>query len=244
MPGVPVTAASYNIRKAVGADLRRRPERILAVLAEIAPDVAVLQEADRRFGTRASALPPDLVNAGGFRAVPLPGPDRSIGWHGNALLIGPRAQLIAATAVEIPALEPRGAIIADLSVGGALLRVAGMHLDLSGLMRRRQARAILGHLALRPPAPTLLMGDLNEWRPAAGCIADFMADFHRLPLGFTFPAGRPIAALDRVFLSDDITADDYGVHRSPASRVASDHLPVWVRLTLPGPGTGGPAAAP
>lgn len=236
MAGVPVTAASYNIRKAVGSDLRRRPDRILRVLAEIAPDIAILQEADRRFGTRASALPPGLVAASGYRAVPLPGAEASIGWHGNAILIGPRVELAAATAVEIPALEPRGAVIADLRIEGAPLRVVGMHLDLSGLMRRRQARAILGHLALRPRAPTLLMGDLNEWRASAGCIADFMADFHRLPLGHSFPAGRPIAALDRVFLSDDVAASAFGVHRSAASRTASDHLPVWVRLQLPSPG--------
>ncbi len=236
MPGVPVTAVSYNIRKAVGADLRRRPDRILGVIGEIAPDIAVLQEADRRFGARESALPPGLVAAHGYRALPLPGADRSIGWHGNAILLGPRVEATATTAVEIPALEPRGAIIADLRVDGAPLRVVGMHLDLSGLMRRRQARAILGHLALRPPVPTILMGDLNEWRAAAGCIADFMAHFHRLPLGFTFPAGRPVAALDRVFLSDDIAADAFGVHRSPASMTASDHLPIWVRLNLPAPG--------
>lgn len=236
MAGVPVTAASYNIRKAVGADLRRRPERILAVLDEIGPDVALLQEADRRFGARAAALPPALVEGHGYRVVPVAGgAAASIGWHGNAILIGPRVEALATTAVEIPALEPRGAVIAELAVEGAPLRVVGMHLDLSGLVRRRQARAILGHLALRPPMPTLLMGDLNEWRASAGCIADFMAEFHRLPLGFTFPAGRPIAALDRVFLSDDVTAIDHGVHRSPASRAASDHLPVWVRLELPRP---------
>lgn len=236
MAGVPVTAASYNIRKAIGADLRRRPERILAVLDEIGPDVALLQEADRRFGARAAALPPALVEGHGYRVVPVAGgAAASIGWHGNAILIGPRVEALATTAVEIPALEPRGAVIAELAVEGAPLRVVGMHLDLSGLVRRRQARAILGHLALRPPMPTLLMGDLNEWRASAGCIADFMAEFHRLPLGFTFPASRPIAALDRVFLSDDVTAIDHGVHRSPASRAASDHLPVWVRLDLPGP---------
>ena len=41
---------SYNIRKAVGLDRRRDPERILAILREVDADIVVLQEADRRLG--------------------------------------------------------------------------------------------------------------------------------------------------------------------------------------------------
>ena len=36
---------SYNIRKAVGLDRRRDPERILAILREVDADIVVLQEA-------------------------------------------------------------------------------------------------------------------------------------------------------------------------------------------------------
>ena len=43
---------SYNIRKAVGLDRRRDPERILAILREVDADIVVLQEADRRLGRR------------------------------------------------------------------------------------------------------------------------------------------------------------------------------------------------
>ena len=50
--------ASYNIRKAVGLDWRRRPARVLDVLNEIGADIVALQEVDRRFGSRISALDP------------------------------------------------------------------------------------------------------------------------------------------------------------------------------------------
>lgn len=53
--------ASYNIRKAVGLDWRRDPDRIVDVLAEINADIIVLQEADRRVGTRAGVLPLDRL---------------------------------------------------------------------------------------------------------------------------------------------------------------------------------------
>jgi endonuclease/exonuclease/phosphatase family metal-dependent hydrolase len=230
---VPLLAASYNIRKAVGADLRRRPQRILDVLAEMSPDIVVLQEADRRLGARAAALPLDLLKIHGWHPVPLAGKPASIGWHGNAILAGPRAKAIGHARIEIPALEPRGAVLAEFAVEGAPVRVVGMHLDLSGLMRRRQARAILDVIRARDSMPTLLMGDMNEWRTAAGCLADFAADHHLVPTGHSFPASGPLAALDRIFLSDDLSVVDAGVHRSPLAARASDHLPAWVRLALP-----------
>jgi endonuclease/exonuclease/phosphatase family metal-dependent hydrolase len=210
----------------------RRPERILAVLAELAPDLVVLQEADRRFGSRAAALPLDLMAGHGWTPVPFESRPASIGWHGNAILAGPRMTLHDRLRLEIPALEPRGAVLAEFEVAGAPVRVVGMHLDLSGLVRRRQAHAILDTIARRESMPTVLMGDMNEWRTSAGCIADFAADYHLVHTGPSFPATRPLARLDRIFLSDDMDAIDSGVHHSPLATNASDHLPVWVKLGL------------
>src|SRR3546814_16055426 len=73
--------------------------------------------------------------------------------------------------LELPTLEPRGAVMAELLVDDRAVRVIGLHLDLSGLWRRRQMRAILGAIDRRPQTiPTVLMGDTNEWRTAAGCL--------------------------------------------------------------------------
>ena len=52
-----IKVASYNIHKGIGLDRRRNPERVVEVLREIDADVIALQEADRRFGTRACVLP-------------------------------------------------------------------------------------------------------------------------------------------------------------------------------------------
>ena len=143
-----LTVASYNMRKAIGTDRLRRPERTLEVLCEIDADVVALQEADRRFGARASAIPFDMLRARSpYRAVPLGLRPGSMGWHGNALLVKAELEIVSYAALELPTLEPRGAVIADLRVGGGMLRVVGMNLDLSGLWRRRQARAILAALA-------------------------------------------------------------------------------------------------
>jgi endonuclease/exonuclease/phosphatase family metal-dependent hydrolase len=227
--------ATYNIRKCVGLDWRRRPDRILAVLAEIGADVVALQEADRRFGTRSGTLPAALLAEFGWTPAPIAPHVDGLGWRGNAVLLGPRARLSAAEPLLLPHLEPRGAALAELSVDGAPLRLVGLHLGLTPPDRTRQARAVLEALATRPRAPTVLLGDLNEPRSGAAALR-LLAAHHRLvPPQPTFHASMPIAALDRIAASPDIRVLDAGAHLSALSRRASDHLPLWADLDLPEP---------
>ncbi len=230
-----LTFASYNIRKAVGLDGRRDPDRILAVLREIDADVIALQEADRRFGLRESALPLSAIDDHTpYRAVPFAGRPHSLGWHGNAILVRRDMKILHAAIVPLPTLEPRGAIRVDLRAGSQQLRVVGMHLDLSGLRRRRQVRTILGHLASCDGAsPTVLMGDLNEWSQHGGCFREFGHAWHVLAPGRSFPSRRPVAQLDRIVVTRDWRIVETGVHHSLLASRGSDHLPVVARLALP-----------
>lgn len=231
-----LTFASYNIHKAVGLDGRRDPERILAVLREIDADVIALQEADRRFGERASVIPRKaLADYTPWQAVALQTRPDSIGWHGNALLVRRGIEVLDAAPVPLPALEPRGAVRADLAVAGQRVRVIGMHLDLSGLRRRHQVGAVLAHVeGCDPPCPAVLMGDLNEWARARGSLSAFPPERWRvLAPGRSFPSRRPLAMLDRIVASADWTCTALGVHHSALAARASDHLPVFAQLTLP-----------
>lgn len=225
---------SYNMRKAIGTDRRRRPERTLEVLREIDADIVALQEADRRFGQRAAVLTPHLLaEHSDYKPVPLSVRAHSMGWHGNVLLVRRDAQVIGAEVIHLPALEPRGAVVADLLIDGRAVRVVGMHLDLSGLWRRRQAAAIMAHLdASAHPLPTVLMGDLNEWRPMAGCLRDFGRSYTVAETGPSFHARRLVGKLDRIMVSPEVAIHDCGVHDSMAARTASDHLPIWADLGL------------
>src|SRR4051812_14926672 len=145
-----IKVASYNMRKSIGTDRRRRPERTLQVLCEVNADVIALQEADRRFGTREAVLTGHLLaEHGDWKPIPFGVRQRSMGWHGNALLVRKEAEILHCEAIHLPALEPRGAVMADIRLNGEMLRVVGMHLDLSGLWRRRQAHAIIAHLHTR-----------------------------------------------------------------------------------------------
>ena len=86
-----------------------------------------------------------------------------------------------------------------------------MHLDISGLRRRQQARAILDHVGAGEPLPTILMGDCNEWRNRGGCLADFGAQHHLVDTGHSFHSRRPVAKLDRIFASPELEPVDAGV---------------------------------
>jgi len=226
--------ASYNIRKAMGSDRRRSPERILHVLREVDADIVALQEADRRFGQRAAVLTPHLLEEhSDWQPVALGMRASSMGWHGNVILVRKAAEIIACEQLHLPALEPRGAVMADVAIRGTTVRVVGMHLDLSGLWRRRQAAAILAHVAAATGGamPTVMMGDLNEWTRAGGCLRDFGASFRFAETGSSFHARRPIARLDRIMVSAQLAVEACGVHQSSAARVASDHLPIWAELS-------------
>jgi endonuclease/exonuclease/phosphatase family metal-dependent hydrolase len=241
------------MRKAIGTDRRRDPHRVLDVLHEIDADVVALQEADKRMGGRGSAIPHELIDEYGLyqpvhlgvrhkrplevarkHAEKLLKVDtRNIGWHGNAVLIKRHIGVIDCAALDLPTLEPRGAVMAELLIGDKPLRVVGMHLDLSGLWRRRQLRAILDAVSKRPQKmPTVLMGDTNEWRTAAGCLQELNGDFCLAPTGPSFHARHPVAALDRIIVHRDLNIEAAGVHMSAAARKASDHLPIWARVSV------------
>ncbi len=228
-----IRVASYNIRKAIGTDRLRRPQRILDVIAEIGPDAIALQEADRRFGPRVSALPLEMIAAAGFEPVDFDTRAESIGWHGNTILVKSGTRVVHRDLVRLPTLEPRGAVFAELRFSGHLFRMVGMHLDLSGLWRRRQIRAILAAVADRPEMPTIFMGDLNEWAPHGGALVEFRG--HRIAhTAPSFHSQRPVARLDRIIVDDSIRIRASGTHHSHKAKRASDHLPVWAELDIPG----------
>ncbi|WP_431285764.1 endonuclease/exonuclease/phosphatase family protein [Humitalea sp. 24SJ18S-53] len=238
-------AASYNIHKCVGMDKRFDPRRVADVIAELGADVVALQEADRRFGHRAGLL--DLAHLerhAGLTLIPASPVDGGHGWHGNALLVrGGRATRVRRLA--LPGAEPRGALIVDLALDGGPLRVVAAHLGLLRRHRLRQAEAILTAVRDAPAMPTLLLGDMNEWRPG---IASSLAVLEPMfgPFGHpvpSFPSRLPFLALDQVLGHPRGLVAATHVHDSPLARLASDHLPIWARIDVAAAAETGSAAA-
>ena len=229
-----IRVASYNIQKAIGLDLRRRPGRILDVIAELDADIVALQEVDRRFGDRRSALPADLITSRtGYRIVPIAERPHSIGWHGNAIVVRSSMQICGHERHVLPQLEPRGAISTIVDTGTGQLRLCAVHLSLLGAARRRQMRFLAGKLDLAGDGvPTVVLGDFNDWFWTERALAALPQTYKLMRPGRSFPAAFPLASLDRILVSPGLTVRAAGVHRSPKSRIASDHLPVWADLSF------------
>lgn len=231
-PSPRLRLASYNIRKCIGLDRRRDPARVLEVINDLGADIVALQEADRRFGPRPAALPRVLLE-GHSDLVPLSfdATGVSLGWHGNAVLVRKGMQVTLSHPMALPGLEPRGAVLAELTFGDRSLRLVGVHLGLMRRHRRLQLAHIADDLAARAPMPTVILGDFNEWSPNGGLEA-LERQFTMHAPGRSFHAARPIAALDRIGLSNSVNLLDAGVVDQHHARRASDHLPVWADVSL------------
>ena len=221
--------ASYNIRKAKGLDQRRDPHRILEVINHLGADVLALQEADKRLGPRPSALPRRLIeHETDFEVLDVATNDVSLGWHGNAVLVrkGMRAKTVER--IDLPGLEPRGAVRFELDLP-VPLTVIGTHLGLVRKHRVSQLRTLVSHLSGSRDA--IILGDFNEWSTTRG-FEPLEVDFDLLSPGRSFHAARPIAALDKIAHRGNIEVSDAGVDESKLSRRASDHLPIWADIAV------------
>jgi endonuclease/exonuclease/phosphatase family metal-dependent hydrolase len=227
--------ASYNIRKAVGLDWRRKPARVLGVLNEIDADIVALQEVDRRFGSRITALDPALIEQQtDYQAIRFSHRPQSLGYHGNVVLARKSIRVVAARPMALPHLEPRGAAVADLERDGVRLRIVGMHLGLTRKWRQLQTESIVAELrALEGNMPTILMGDMNEPDLKSGVLRAFEQRHTIAACGPSFHASMPVFTLDRIIVTEDIAIAESGVHLTALSREASDHLPIWAKVTLP-----------
>jgi endonuclease/exonuclease/phosphatase family metal-dependent hydrolase len=227
-----IRAVSYNIRKAIGTDRRRSPGRILEVIASLAPDIALLQEADLRLFGRPTVLARDAVEAQcGLVPVLVATNTRSLGWHGNAILVRPGTVHGPVVQIDLPGLEPRGAAIADLDFAGTRLRVVAAHLGLLRSSRRAQIDALNTRLAGLPHLPTLVGGDFNEWSEREG-LGRLARHFTIISPGRTFHVRRLMAPLDRFAVSEDIAPKTYGVEVNDVTRQASDHFPIWMDFAI------------
>ncbi len=235
-PGAELRIASYNIHKAVGRDRRFDPDRIIEVLRQIDADVVALQEADQRFGERTGLLDlARLERRTGLRPVPVQSAWQGHGWHGNVVLF--RDGVVTATRqLVLPGVEPRGALIADLMVANAPIRVVAAHLGLLRHSRSRQVETLIAASRPSDGRPIILMGDLNEWRVGKKSTLHGLAPkFGPLQVAIpSFPARFPIWALDRIVAYPAEAIAQVELHDTELARLASDHLPIKAMVHLPG----------
>jgi len=243
--GGDVLVASYNVHKCVGTDKVFDPNRVLHVISEIKADVLALQEIDKRFGCRSGLLDLGaLKERCGLSPVPINAmTPRGHGFHGNALFFR-HGTVRDICQIDLPGVEPRGALIVDFQLNSGPLRVVAAHFGLLRRSRERQVATILEHLSQRPFMPTVMVGDLNEWRlgkksSLKNLTASFDVMMGSVP---SFPSRFPVLALDRVLAAPHHLVTSVDIHHSPLAKIASDHLPVKAWIDLKGAQAQSPSA--
>ncbi len=238
--------ATYNIHRAIGLDRRFRPERIVRILRDHDPDVALLQEVDDGVPrSRGLDLARELADALGYRHRAV-GHNVSLrkGRYGNATLSRHPIRRERNIDLTIGIRKRRGCQHTTLDVGdGREVEVFNLHLGLSARERYKQIALLLRSREfsdLSETVPTLVGGDFNDWRSLlrplfVDDLGFRLATESRTRPGrmiFTFPSFFPQGALDRVYFRGPLQLG--AVRRCPllVSRVASDHLPVIADFTL------------
>lgn len=242
-----LTVITYNVHSCIGLDNRVAPSRIAEVISAYEPDIVALQELDR--GLARTGLVEQARTIAEFLEMNYhfhPSFYLEHGQYGNAVLS--RFPLRLVKAGKLPSLprrkgmELRGAIWVEVMTPGGPVQVLNTHLGLNRKERLAQAGVLLGpewlgHPGCRPPL--LFCGDLNACS-RSGVYKKFtrrMLDAQRLDgsaPGGTYHSRYPLMRLDYVFVSPDVGIESAAVQRDPASRVASDHLPLVVKLVIPG----------
>ena len=196
-----------------------------AVLAELAPDVALLQEAPRLLGWRSAcrrlASRSGLVRAAGGAPA-----------AGNLLLVSPRVRVVEAYATRLPrrtGLHRRGVVLGVVELAGARLGVAGTHLDLDPAARLANATRVRD--ALPGTYPLVLAADVNEEAdgPAWQVLARGLVDAGR-DAGPTFPLSDPRRRIDALLVDHRLDLRDV---RVPRPGPVTDHLPIVADLSWP-----------
>jgi endonuclease/exonuclease/phosphatase family metal-dependent hydrolase len=233
--GTLLTAASYNIHQCVGTDGRRDPERVATVIADIKADLIGLQEVDfNPRGEKKSHQLDFLAEATGMNAIAGRTIRRVDAEFGNALLTRWEIRRARFHDVSVPRRQPRGVIDADIIAHGRLVRVVVTHLGLAVNERRRQAEALLKILSEAEESYdlTVLLGDINEWRPRGFATYSLDATLGKMYSPRTFPSFFPVFSLDRIWVMPMGALQEIKIPNNGLARIASDHLPLVATVNM------------
>jgi endonuclease/exonuclease/phosphatase family metal-dependent hydrolase len=223
--------ATYNIHRCIGVDKVHDPRRIGDVLEEMDADIIALQEVEYNRTVE------ELDFAGidlGFEPVPGPTVTSERSKYGNLLLSRYPVENVSKINLSYPGQEKRGAIDAEINCQGKRIRVIATHLGLSPVERRVQARRLLDRIddPRREISPTILMGDINEWFLWGRTLRWIHRYFGHKHSPATYPGRFPVLSLDKIWCHPAEQISDIRPHRSPLSRIASDHLPLTAVVSL------------
>ncbi len=234
---------TWNVHRAKGVDGHVDPGRVMAGIEQALvprdPQVLALQEADgecrphaRIFDVERIATQTGLsyIHDDGLRW----GPD-SDGFLGTILFLSPALRAVKTDVIDLPGHCHRGAVSVEAMFDTRPVRIMSTHLSLFQPLRIVQMRIIGQYLRRRPSMQTILLGDLNEWRPWGGFMFHprLVGTALRGPVRRTFPSTRPMLPLDRILTDAPGQVCQLRTVNSTEVAIASDHLPLEGIVTIP-----------
>jgi endonuclease/exonuclease/phosphatase family metal-dependent hydrolase len=226
--------ASYNVHQWIGMDGSLNLERVIQVIQELDAQIIGLQETnfpcDECEGISALQLAEKL----GMSVVNGPTLTRKKGYFGNILLTKFRILSQSNFDISVSGREPRGVLDVTLEIEHRPVRVIVTHLGLHPFERRLQISEILRRISDRGFDLTLVMGDFNFWVPISLSVAKMWRKFGYCPTPCTYPSKIPVIPLDRIWVSPRSALKMVAAHKTPLSRIASDHLPLKALIQLNG----------
>jgi endonuclease/exonuclease/phosphatase family metal-dependent hydrolase len=235
---------SWNIHKGIGGvDRRYQLERVIQLIREVDPDIALLQEVAEGWPpTRFEVQADELRDALELKHMEF-GPEHRYakGGYGNTILS--RWPLSETSHIDLTVgwRKKRGALVSRIHIKEMghtrSVVLCNLHLGLAGSERGIQLERFLNCkelTSLRAHTPIIVGGDLNDLWGSLGPRFLVPAGFSRAgSISNTFPAAVPIRPLDGVFVRGDLMVEKCRPLRGKLAQAASDHLPLVVDLRLP-----------
>lgn len=238
---------TYNIHRAIGLDRRFKPERIIQIINEINPDIALLQEVDEGVPrSRELNLAKEIAQACGFPYYKL-GHNVSLkkGYYGNATLSKFPIFRESNINLTIDNKKRRGCQHTTIKINeNKSVEVFNLHLGLSAKERQKQAGLLVHseeYLMNKNKNPCIVAGDFNDWRSLLRalfieglgfiCATDSTKRWGESALK-TFPSFAPRGGLDRVYYKGKLDCHSAIRYEKNIAKIASDHLPIVVEFEV------------
>lgn len=227
--GREITILTYNVRNCRGLDNVVNYERVANVISKTGPDIVALQELDSAT-TRSKGV--SVLNELAKLTGMVPTYRGSIDYQGGKYGIGilTRQKPLKVEGMSLPGREEqRGVVLVEMKN----YVLACSHFSLTEADRIRSVE-LIDSLTKDFKKPVFLAGDLNA-TPSSTEIKAFSQNWQFLSdtTQLTIPANKPTSCIDYIMVrkraGHTFKVVNTVVENEP---VASDHLPVWVRLKM------------
>ncbi len=224
-----ITLMTYNVRNCKGLDDITDYSRIASVISRVNADFVALQELDSATVRSKQKV---VLNEIASQAQMIPHYSASISFQGGKYGIGmlTREKPLETKSVELPGREEKRSLLV-VEMEKYVLCCTHFSLNASD---RLSSIAKIDSLTQHYKKPVFLSGDLNSVisSPEMDALCKNWVILNN-PEQPTFPAGKATECIDFILVRkkdvERVRVTARGIGNEP---VASDHLPVWIKLTI------------